>query len=57
MAAVDGEPTARATGLDAVQRAFEAAGIQFHDGNNGGPRVRLVERTAVQKSTNWPGRG
>ena len=44
MAAIDGVPMARATNVDAVQRAFEAAGVEFHDADNGGPGVRLVKR-------------
>ena len=54
MAAVDGVPTARATSVDAVQRAFEAAGVEFHDSDNGGPGVRLVKppkRAARRKTT------
>ena len=43
MAAIDGVPTARATSVDAVQRAFEAAGVSFHDADNGGPGVWLVK--------------
>ncbi len=54
MATVDGVPTARATSVDAVQRAFEAAGVEFHDSDNGGPGVRLVKppkRPARRKAT------
>ena len=54
MAAVNGVPTAWATNVDAVQRAFEAAGVEFHDADNGGPGVRLVKppkRVAPRKTT------
>ena len=54
MAAVDGVPTARATSVDSVQRAFEAAGVEFHDADNGGAGVRLVKppkRVAPRKTT------
>jgi ribosome-binding protein aMBF1 (putative translation factor) len=33
----------RAT-LDVIRRAFEAAGVEFIDGNGGGPGVRLRNR-------------
>jgi transcriptional regulator with XRE-family HTH domain len=36
-----GQPR-RAT-LDVIRRAFEAAGVDFIDGNGGGPGVRLRE--------------
>ena len=43
MAAVDSVPSSRATSLDAVQRAFEAAGVVFLEGDDGGLGVRLVK--------------
>ena len=62
MAAIDGVPTARATSVDAVQRAFEAAGVSFHDADNGGPGVRVLRppkpparrKTAKAKRTKTP---
>ena len=43
IAAVDGVPPGRATSLAAIQAAFERAGIQFQEPDNGGPGVRLVK--------------
>ena len=31
--------------IEAMQRALEAAGIEFIDGNGGGPGVRLSEKS------------
>jgi hypothetical protein len=39
--AVDGVPPGRAVTVSEVQRALEAAGIEFIDPNGGGPGVRL----------------
>ena len=36
-----GVPSASAKNLDAVQRALEAAGVEFIPADNGGPGVRL----------------
>ncbi len=44
LASVDGVPPGRATSLAAVQAAFERAGIQFQEPDNGGPGVRLVKQ-------------
>ena len=38
---LDGELTANKTTLDALQRALEAAGVEFIPENGGGPGVRL----------------
>ena len=35
--------------IDALQRAFEEAGIQFIEENGGGPGVRLRKRTQRRK--------
>ena len=43
LASVDGVPPGRATSLAAVQAAFERAGIQFQEPDNGGPGVRLAK--------------
>jgi hypothetical protein len=40
----DGSQPRRAT-QDVVRRAFEAAGVEFIDGNGGGPGVRLRAST------------
>ena len=42
MESVDGVPSASATNLEAVQRALEAAGVEFTDGDM--PGVRLKKR-------------
>jgi len=39
----------RAT-LEVIKRAMEAAGIEFIDGNGGGPGVRLRQRLRKQKA-------
>ena len=44
VASVDGVPPGRATSVAAIQAAFERAGIQFQEADNGGPGVRLVKR-------------
>jgi hypothetical protein len=44
MEAVDGVPPGRAATVSDVQRALEAAGIEFIDDNGGGPGVRLRKR-------------
>jgi transcriptional regulator with XRE-family HTH domain len=44
MEAVDGVPPGRAATVSDVQRALEAAGIDFIDENGGGPGVRLRRR-------------
>ena len=41
MESVDGPPPSTVGNLQAVQRAFEAAGIEFVPANGGGPGVRL----------------
>ena len=41
MESVDGPPPSTVANLQAVQRVFEAAGIEFIPGNGGGPGVRL----------------
>lgn len=38
-----GERTPHPKNLDAIRAAFEAAGVEFIDGNGGGPGVRLRE--------------
>ena len=38
----------RAT-LDAIRRAFEAAGVEFIDENGGGPGVRLRKRQSKKR--------
>ncbi len=43
LASVDGIPPGRATSVAAIQAAFERAGIQFQESDNGGPGVRLVK--------------
>jgi transcriptional regulator with XRE-family HTH domain len=50
MEAVDGVPPGRAATVSDVQRALEAAGIEFIDENGGGPGVRLRERQRPKKS-------
>ena len=45
LASVDGIPPVRATSVAAVQAAFERAGIQFQEADNGGLGVRLVKPT------------
>lgn len=40
MEAAQGTPTAYAHNLEAVQRAFEQAGVEFISRNGGGPGVR-----------------
>jgi transcriptional regulator with XRE-family HTH domain len=39
----------RAT-LEVIKRAMEAAGIEFIDGNGGGPGVRLRQRSRKKKA-------
>jgi transcriptional regulator with XRE-family HTH domain len=39
----------RAT-LEVIKRAMEAAGIEFIDGNGGGPGVRLRQRSRQKKA-------
>ena len=41
MESVDGPPPSTVANLQAVQRAFESAGIDFISANGGGPGVRL----------------
>ena len=41
MESVDGPPPSTVGNLQAVQKAFEAAGIEFVPANGGGPGVRL----------------
>ncbi len=48
--AVDGVPPGRAATVSDIQRALEAAGIEFIDENGGGPGVRLRERQRPKKS-------
>jgi transcriptional regulator with XRE-family HTH domain len=48
--AVDGVPPGRAATVSDVQRALEAAGIEFIDENGGGPGVRLRDRQRPKKS-------
>lgn len=43
--ATDSVPSALGKTLDAIQRAFQAAGVQFIDSDNGGPGVRLKKPT------------
>jgi hypothetical protein len=43
MEETDGVPKSMADNLVAIQRAFEAAGIQLIPQNGGGPGVRLKE--------------
>jgi transcriptional regulator with XRE-family HTH domain len=40
----EGVPATRATTLESIQRAFEAAGLEFIWENGGGPGVRLRKR-------------
>jgi len=42
--ATDDVPSGTVNNLKAVQRALEAAGIEFIDENGGGPGVRLKRR-------------
>jgi len=49
MEGVDGVPPGRAATVADVQRALEAAGIEFIDQNGGGPGVRLRERQRQRK--------
>ena len=49
MEAVDGVPPGRAATVSDVQRALEAAGIEFINENGGGPGVRLRERQRQKK--------
>ena len=49
MEAVDGVPPGRAATVSVVQRALEAAGIEFINENGGGPGVRLRERQRQKK--------
>ena len=41
MESVDGAPPSTVANLQAVQRVFEVAGIEFIAANGGGPGVRL----------------
>lgn len=41
MESVDGPPPSTVANLQAVQKAFEVAGIEFITSNGGGPGVRL----------------
>ncbi len=43
MEASDGVPSASAKSLDAVERALEAAGVEFTDGDAPGVRLRKTE--------------
>jgi hypothetical protein len=36
--------------LEVIKRAMEAAGIEFIDGNGGGPGVRLRQRSRQKKA-------
>ena len=42
---VDGVPPGRASSVAAVQAAFERAGVEFQEADNGGPGMRLVKPT------------
>ncbi len=50
VASVDGVPPGRATSVAAIQAAFERAGIQFQELDNGGPGVRSVKPPAPRKT-------
>lgn len=45
MEAVEGVPASSARSLDAIQRVFEVAGVEFIPENGGGAGVRLKERS------------
>jgi hypothetical protein len=45
----DGYPATRAITIDSIQRAFEAAGVEFIDENGGGPGLRLRKGPAAPK--------
>ncbi len=43
LAAADGIPPGRATSVAAIQAAFERAGIQFQEPDDGGPGVKITK--------------
>ncbi len=52
LAAADGIPPGRATSVAAIQAAFERAGIQFQEPDDGGPGVKITKPKA--KATKRP---
>jgi transcriptional regulator with XRE-family HTH domain len=49
MEGAEGVPTASGKNLEAVQRALEAAGVEFIAENGGGPGVRLAKKKGKKK--------